>query len=282
MRQGTRVDYEARIEDTLVWLQAHHTEPVSPMQLAKIAHFSPYHFHRVFRGMTGESVMQCVRRLRLESAALALRRSRASVIEVALQVGFRSHEGFTRAFRSHFGAPPSVWRDQVSSRLEELSERAPVEVPAVELRQSGSVPFLYLHKRGAVQDVGPAWRELVELLVARGLFTGAERLVGRYPDDPEITPPGKLRFDVGLVSDDTGPGLRNDTLPAGWWAVALHKGSYSTLSDTYLKLVGGWFPESGRALANRPCIEWYLNSPSNTPEEELLTEVWAPLAPRAA
>ncbi|MEL6185057.1 MAG: helix-turn-helix transcriptional regulator, partial [Myxococcota bacterium] len=78
-------------------------DTLEPAQLADHAGFSRHHFHRVFRGMTGESVMGLVRRLRMERAAQRLRFGDAPVTDVALASGYGSHEAFTRAFRDRFG-----------------------------------------------------------------------------------------------------------------------------------------------------------------------------------
>lgn len=79
--------------------------------LAGIAHFSPYHFHRIFAAWMGETLGDYVRRRRLEVAALRLRHhKRKPVLEIALSVGPASGEAFSRAFKLHFGHTPSAWR----------------------------------------------------------------------------------------------------------------------------------------------------------------------------
>ncbi|MEQ1570186.1 MAG: AraC family transcriptional regulator [Myxococcota bacterium] len=280
-REATRCDYEARIDQVLTYVERHLDEELSPARLARVAHFSGYHFHRVFRGVTGESVMECVRRLRLERAARRLRATDDSVTEVAFQAGFSSHEAFTRAFAARFGEPPQVFRGHDGARIETLRASGRMAVPEVQLRTTRARRFVHLRGTGTFADVGPAWVALVTLARDAGLYSGSETLVGRYPDDPEITPPGRVRFDVGLVCDHARPApapLRDGVLPAGRWAVALHEGSYATLSETYLRLVGGWFVTTGRALADGPCLETYLHPPETTDERLLRTEVWAPLA----
>ncbi len=181
MKPSTRTDYQARIDEALVWLAAHQNEDVSPARLARVAIFSPYHFHRVFRGVCGESVMQCLRRLRLESAALRLRRTGDGVTEVALDAGFESHEGFTRAFKEHFGAPPSVWRKQESARVRRVAQREPLALPEVELRTTKPLAFVCSRHRGTFDDVPAAWQGLIAEAARQGLYTGGEQLVGRYP-----------------------------------------------------------------------------------------------------
>src|SRR5207302_10988331 len=84
MRPDTEQSYRQRILRVLVYLQQHLDEPLPLEDLARVACFSPYHFHRVFRGMVGESVKEHVRRLRLERAAQRLTATGPSVVATAL------------------------------------------------------------------------------------------------------------------------------------------------------------------------------------------------------
>lgn len=78
--------------------------------LAEAAHLSRFHFQRVFRGTTGEAPGRMRRRLLLERAACELRTTSRSVTEVAFDTGYRSLEGFIRAFKKAFGQAPEAYR----------------------------------------------------------------------------------------------------------------------------------------------------------------------------
>jgi len=78
--------------------------------LARDAHYSRFHFQRVFRQTTGETPSNCRRRLRLERAAHQLLQGDRSVTEIAFESGFDSLEGFSRAFRKAAGVSPSHFR----------------------------------------------------------------------------------------------------------------------------------------------------------------------------
>src|SRR5262245_56221509 len=110
MRTETERSYHERILRVLVFIQTHLDEALSLEELARVAHFSPFHFHRVFRGLVGESVKEHVRRLRLERAAQRLRFSEESATSIAFGAGYEAHEAFTRAFRAMFGCSPSQFR----------------------------------------------------------------------------------------------------------------------------------------------------------------------------
>jgi len=79
-------------------------------ELARRAALSQFHFHRVFRGMLGETPLELSRRLKLERAAHRLLHGDEPIIEVAFGAGYETHESFTRAFRSHFACSPSEFR----------------------------------------------------------------------------------------------------------------------------------------------------------------------------
>jgi AraC family transcriptional regulator len=91
-------------------------------EVARRVGLSPFHFQRSFLRAVGESPKQYLLRRRLERAAAALLRDEASVLDVALDAGFDSHEGFTRAFHRHFGRSPREYRARTP--LEPVTARA--------------------------------------------------------------------------------------------------------------------------------------------------------------
>lgn len=106
-----RASYIARVNRVIDHIDAHLAGPLDLATLASIAHFSPWHFHRVFQALTGETLAEQVRRRRLEVAAIRLLASPPlPALTIALDVGFASAEVFTRAFKAHFGATPTAWR----------------------------------------------------------------------------------------------------------------------------------------------------------------------------
>ena len=94
----------------LIHIEEHLDEPLRLDELAAIGGFSPHHFHRIFRQVTGEAPKEYLRRLRLERAVLRLKVSPDNVLQIALESGFATHETFTRAFIRQFGISPSEFR----------------------------------------------------------------------------------------------------------------------------------------------------------------------------
>jgi AraC family transcriptional regulator len=115
VQDNRRGEYVHRINRVIDYIEANLAGDLSLNQLAKVACFSPFHFHRIFRAMVGETCSQFVRRIRVERAALKLAHNpKQSVTEIALDTGFSSLETFSRTFRDAFGMTASEWREQGS------------------------------------------------------------------------------------------------------------------------------------------------------------------------
>jgi len=251
-------------------VQAHLDEPLDPIALAEIASFSLHHFHRVFRGMTGESVMSFVRRLRLERAAQRLKFDGSSVTEVAFATGYGSHEAFTRAFRSRFGVSPSAYRER---------ERQELTAGTFFMRDEPARTCLSLRHTGPYEQCARAWDQIYAWAAQHApAAMGAESL-GLCYDDPDVTDAAHLRYDACLVmppSLDGGAlseGVVRREIPGGRYAVARHDGPYEEIFSTYVSLIGRWLPTRSLELVNEPVVEIYLNSPGDTAPADLQTHV---------
>jgi AraC family transcriptional regulator len=184
----------------LVFIQKHLDEELSLEEYARVAHFSPYHFHRIFRGMVGESLAEHMRRLRLERAATRLKRTDRSIIEIALEAGYETHEAFTRAFRALCGCSPSRYRRDTSvipalgpngvhyrenGSLDDL--QLPIGGEAMEVRIERVNPMLVAFVRhvGPYDGVSAAWERLCMRLGKEGLLGPGTQFIGVCHDDPE-------------------------------------------------------------------------------------------------
>jgi AraC-like DNA-binding protein len=107
----------ARIARVLRRLEAQGADRHALSDLARTAGLSPYHFLRVFKGVTGVTPHQWLLRARLREAARRLVTSRAPVTEIALDVGFDDLSNFIRTFRAEFGVPPSGYRGRPDARI---------------------------------------------------------------------------------------------------------------------------------------------------------------------
>ncbi|MFH1843509.1 MAG: AraC family transcriptional regulator [bacterium] len=300
MKSATLQDYKQRMLRVLVYIQQNLDRELSLQELAEVAHFSPYHFHRIFRGMVGETLQGHIRRIRLERAAARLMQTDRSIIRIAFEAGYESHEAFTRAFQTMTGQAPSAFRVQRQA-LNHGPSPTGVHYPLHEspddfdpLENGGSTMDVtikiidpqrvaFMRHVGPYNQVGGTWEKLCMQLGAQGLLGPGATFFGLCYDDPEVTPAEKIRYDACITVDEKFQpegDIGVQTIPGGDYAVTTHHGPYEKLNETYAQLCGQWAPRSGRTVAAAPCFEHYLNDPQSTEPEELLTDIHMPLEPR--
>ncbi|MEM1178353.1 MAG: AraC family transcriptional regulator [Acidobacteriota bacterium] len=294
MKQTPFESNRRRMLRVQLFIEEHLHGDLSLEKLAEVAHLSPYHFHRVFKATIGEGVAEYVRRVRLEAAAIALRATSHPVTDLALTAGYGSHEAFTRAFQRRFGVSPSVFRkghgfrshapsspDSSGLKSGDVTMTTDAQ-PQVRTGQRPETTVAFLRHTGPYGEARPTFEKMMGWAFLKGLFQPDTQILCIGHDDPEVTAPEKCRLDccvtvdVGFTPED---GVDVQTLPAGEYVIATHRGPYANLAETYTWLYGTWLATSGRNLADRPPFEIYLNNPEETPEEDLLTEVCVLLQP---
>ncbi len=267
--------YEARLLRVIDYLWANLDAPLDLDHLAGVVAFSPYHFHRIYRGATGETLAETVRRLRLHRAAGALVQSDQPISEIANRAGYGSQAAFTRSFSADYGLPPALYRRRsVDTALKE-SQMLPIDYVTLPDLPCAAVPH-----RGSYLEIGKAFETLTVYAAGRGLIGPETRMFGVYHDDPSAVPVGDLRSEA-CVTVPPGTALDSPaqplTIAGGRYAAALHVGPYAELEKAYQWLFGTWLPESGQEPDDRPALEEYLNDPRTLPPTEWKTLIYVPL-----
>ena len=110
-KEHAKREYRIRLNRTLDFLNQNLDQDLSLHTLARTACFSPFHFHRIFVSIIGETPNDYVRRLRLEKAAnMLINYPYRLITDIALECGFSSSAVFARAFNSYFGVSARTWR----------------------------------------------------------------------------------------------------------------------------------------------------------------------------
>jgi AraC family transcriptional regulator len=275
-------DVRARIEAVCRTIEDRLAEEPTLDELAHAADLSPFHFHRLFRGLVGETVAGYRRRLRLERAAYRIEHGEDDLLVVAMDAGYGSHEAFTRAFRRQFGVPPSEYRSRVKGEAVELG---PTDELEVRVEHEDPLTVACVRHVGPYAEVGDAWRALMKWGWSKMLF-GSRRTFGLSHDDPDVTEPDRLRYDACMV---IAPGTRTKgrverkDLAGGTFVVTTHAGDYGSIGTTYARLFARVATRGagGRSwrLGDPPSREVYLNDPRRTKPADLRTEIWMPVEP---
>jgi AraC family transcriptional regulator len=298
MKQQTESFYHAIVLRVVTHLVTHLDESVDLAQLAQMAGLSPFHFHRVFRGMVGETPLELARRLRLERAAWSLQHSDHSVTRIAFDAGFETHEAFTRAFRAHFAHAPSAFRTRAHVRpLLAAANGIHFDprgiLPAFTPHRSGGHPMnVRIESRPALRvatvdhigpynQIGSAFERLGAIAGPAGLFTHpAARMLALYYDDPEGVAPEALRSEAGIAIPPDVPlpaGTHERLLDAGMYACTTHVGPFTQLGDAWSRFLGEGVPAQGARLREGPAIEVYLSDMRTTAPDQFETELVVPV-----
>lgn len=244
--------------------------------LAALAHFSPFHFHRIYRGLIGETVAATVRRVRLAKAAQMLGAGGDSVTQVGQDAGYDSPQAFSRAFSQFTGLAPRDFQRKVglatmkndagNTEFEvKIVDRPPVDVQAL------------LHE-GPAATIPHTYGRLAEFVGARqtGLWYGI--IEGDHEFDQDAPQACRYHASVSAAGPELlNPALQRMTIPGGRYAMYLLKGPYTQINAVLTALCTNWLPGSGFEPDDRPCIEVYLNSPETAAPQDLLTELLLPI-----
>jgi AraC family transcriptional regulator len=270
--------WRRRFERAASLLSGRLDDPPSLAELASAAAVSPFHFHRIWRALTGETIGQTVLRLRIEASHELLLVKGASVTETATAVGFGTPQSFARAFRRHTGLTPSEHRNSQPSAPKKGARDMKVsidrrgELMVVGLRREG-MPYTNLNA-----TFGQVW----SWAEATGTLKDLQGIYGIPLDDPASVPDDQLRYDACLALGVTSAPkpFRVLRLPAGGYARLRHFGSYDGLEAATQYVIDDWLLSSGREPADFPAFHNFLNDPDQTPVHELMTDILLPLKER--
>ncbi len=278
------VDYRKRLTPVIRYLESNFNEPSKLVDVATQANLSPYHFHRIFKAVTGETLADYIRRLRLENAADDLFKKECSVTEVALNYGFSSSQSLAKAFRQHFGLTPTDFKNcrdlnafsemlrnskightlrksgnADSDSLSYSDHNSTTEGNNMEMKQFEPGYLAYIRVTGPYgENYEPAIRKLFQWAGAKG-FNGLPSIFV-YHDNPELTPAEKCRTDIGMLlpePTETAGDVEIVPFEGGSYGVLRGKASNHEEYAKHWVVLTREIIESGLETDERPCFELY-------------------------
>ena len=266
-------DTRERIQRGIAFIEVNLFARPSLAAIAAHAGVSPWHFHRVFVAVTGETPATYVWKRQLAEICRRLVGTRQPIVDLALECGFESQATFTRAFTRHVGVSPARYRRTGVVSPAHLLPPLDLETLAARARRRASMEPRVV-RRDAFHVVGMA-----------GVFTPATtsripELWERFARGPmESVPHRRGRHTLGLCVDadastleagftyvaavevariaDVPDGMTALTVPASTYAVCTHVGHISRLPDTVKHVWGEWLPASPYTHVATPDFEWY-------------------------
>ena len=297
--------HTARVSRALHWMEERLEEPVSLASIAAVADLSPYHFHRVFRAVVGESPKAHLRRLRLERAVYRLKVSTDTVLHIALESGFATPETFTRAFSRSFEISPSEYRRMLRSYREyadvdqpiktfeggftdetPLTLRFDLDAAPVWVERTPERHLLVVRHTGYVglgigySSIEP-WKKVRAIAEVSGIAHLSDRLVGITRDDPYVVDDEQVRFDAALQIDapiDPPYPFTYRWMPAQLCVAHRHTGGAEEIAKTFAAIGVQWMPSDGwRLRCASPFQIHHLNHTTSGAVRISHTDAYVPL-----
>jgi AraC family transcriptional regulator len=275
-------DYTERINRAIDYIVRHLAEPLPLADVAQAACFSPFHFHRIFKALIGQTLQQFVNRLRLERSLYLMSHAPSRLLtDVALQCGFTSSADFSRRFKQHFNVAPrrfdlQSFRDARRIEFEQhvfeqmgearITSLPPGENPdgfRVQLRELPARTVAYLrvfdpYREGVVQA---ACAKLVSWAQDRGIADG--QWLGYMWEEPEIVALADCRYDVALVVDTFKPidDIGRFDFPPMRVAEVMVCGDIALESRAIDWVYKTWLPHSAYVPDDQPAFEAWKGRP---------------------
>lgn len=289
-------DPRAHFLPLLVHIQTHLDQDLSLTALARRATLSPGHLQRLFLAHVGESPKRYVTRLRLEQAAFRMLVSDATLLDLALDCGFRSQETFIRSFTRRFATTPSAYR--ASRRLVRAQRRG--WPPARHAAHTHAMPFslsttrvtrlreahlAFIRHYGAYERVPDRLYSDLERWALAQRLRGPRVWMGIGHDAPGTTAADQLRFDAALVvpAPFRGDGrVGYQHFAGGDFAVTTHVGPFDSLMTAYATVVPRILGLRRWELIGLPAVEIYRMTQVNARHRLNHTDICLPVRPRRA
>jgi len=271
--------YRQRINQVIDYLNDNLDRPVSLEELASVAFFSPFHFHRIFVAMMGETVKAFTSRMRNEKAARLLKFSKKSITEIAAECGFSSNATLSRLFKQYFAVSPRQYRkgEKIKNskirkdlqpiieyhcelKQQELEKLFPVQIKQLTERRIAYIRVTDAFREGVVIS---AFAKLVSWAKDVGLYE-SETIFGMSKDDPEVTPKEKYRYEACITLPDNFKVSSHDqvqttVLPACKYAFTGVSGDINLVATGINYLFDNWLINSDYECETQAGLEVFLD-----------------------
>jgi AraC family transcriptional regulator len=298
-------EYVYRINRVTDYIDAHIDQELSLDELAAVANFSPFHFHRIFTAFTGETLNNFVKRLRVEKAAgMLLSDTDRPVSEVAMECGFSSAAVFCRMFKAHYSqsavefrktagskyskngqsksksSKPGGEKDAYVCRENKPQKRRPIMTKNFEIKDMEAMPVIYCRHTGRFDQIGSAYEKLFKWAGPRGLLSSPGfKCITYYHDDPKVTDPEKIRQSACLTIDRdirTEGEIGKMVIPGERYFVC----HFEIRADEFQEAWDNaclWLSESGYLPADGSPLEICHNDHQTHPEKKFIVDICIPV-----
>jgi len=254
--------YAARIRKSLDYIEENLDKLITLEDIASRAHYSPYHFHRLFSEFCGETPGNFINRIRLEKAAwLLVHCEDLTITDVLFKLGYSSPQAFSRAFRQFYNVPPREYR--VTYKTKATYEKNPHFFDSLEItiKRQPSVKVACIDSmKGYDSDlISSNWERLLNWAHSEGIDSKALKMGISY-DDPEFSKPHKNRHKVCIEIPETlepPPDMGSMRISDTPIACLSLKGYPKDVKDGFMFMYNHWLPKNSFYPSIKPPFEAY-------------------------
>ena len=258
------MDRKIIVDQCIDFIMQHLNEHLSLDTVADQFHLSKYHFSRIFKEETGESVYAFIKRCKVDQSAIDMKLNPTKpIIEIGLDYGY-SASNYSSLFRKHHDTSPTMFRQSIPrdgmavpfapervARFKTAEEYA----AQIEIQKMGDLFVLYERFIGNYLDLEKNWYQFLERYKA--FLKEKTILVERFFHDPAITAPAQCICDICMtVEQDCG--LSNVMwISGGQWIVSHFDGEIKEIFETLQGIFNVWLPQSGYKMTQRYGLNIY-------------------------
>jgi AraC family transcriptional regulator len=271
------------VEKALWYIENHYRDDVSLATIARVAGVSQYHLSRIFCYTIGLPCTRYMRLRRLSKGAIALAAGERDILNLALSLGYGSHEAFSRAFKAHFHKTPEQVRNQghtnnlnlLEAKTMQQTTSTTLSEPRFEQLSELVIVGLSRHypfeKVGAIPDQWQSFAELIPRLTSKAKPTTFGVIYNAQDDCFDYL--SGVEFNAGQVMP---PNVVRLEMAPQEYAVFEHTGHVAQVRQTCDAIWSRWLPESKAQVAEAPWFERYGDS-FNPHSGTGGLEIWIPL-----
>ena len=283
MKKTTRGDHLQRVNEVLYRIHLDITKNHSVGSLSSLVSMSPFHFNRVFKKITGESLHSYIRRVRLEHSANALLfNPDSSVTEILQSSGFASNSSFTHAFKEYFGVTPTKWRevDKAACIKENMEQILPLHVELGYFRERR---VAYVRHKGYDRSIRSAWIRLSEFCNSLDLDYEDLEMIGLHHSNPNIVKKEDCHY-VACVNLDKNTEVYPNakvgimTIPKIFCAKFSLEGKYGDLMRYMDYIYYEWLPNSEFEKLHLPSLALYHKNHFISDDERFDLDFYIPIS----
>jgi len=298
-------EYQKRINKALAFIDRNLDSELSLSKISKIAFYSPYHFHRLFKAACGETVTEYITRKRIEKAAsILINDKRAVISEIYAKFGFNSNSTFTKTFKKFYGVSPSKFKKlnlNEYSKISKIESKNGQKYPVfeeyicninqhlkwinmnanIQVKNMPLMKLAYVSHSGSFKSIGKAYQKIINWGEVNNIITSENfEKITIYHDNPKISTITKTRTSACIIVEDekmVNGDIHYMTNSSGNCVVGRFEIAFSEFEKAW-DGVFVWLTEKGYEVDDaRNCFDIVYNNFLSHPEQKSIMDICIPI-----